>query len=107
MSFMRKFFYVFFLIIFSSLCHAQNFKSTSVQSAKKNESIPVTLYRDRVESGNSMTSFVNSNDPDGKIAMAFCDEFRKLYEVHTRAKYVCAPISYKEYTPNVKWNISN
>lgn len=74
---------------------------------EKNESIPVTLYRDRVESGNSMTSFVNSNDPDGKIAMTFCEEFRKLYEVQAGEKYICAPISYKEFAPSIKWNISN
>jgi hypothetical protein len=95
------------ICLIASNSNAQNLLSGNFHSAKKNESIPVTLYRNKVEPGNSMTSFVNSNDPDGKIAMAFCDEFRKLYEVHTRAKYVCAPISYKEYTPNVKWNISN
>jgi hypothetical protein len=74
---------------------------------QKNESIPVTLYRDKVESGNSMTSFINSNDPAGKTAMAFCEEYRKLTEVATGEKFVCAPISYKEFSPSVKWNISN
>ena len=77
-----------------------------VGCSEKNESIPVTLYKDKVESGNSMTSFVNSNDPAGKTAMTFCEEFRKLYEVSTGEKFVCAPISYKEFAPSIKWNLS-
>ena len=75
--------------------------------SKKNESVPVTLYRDRIEAGNSITSFINSSDSSGRIAMTYCEEFRKLYEVHTGGKFICAPIAYKEFAPNIKWNLSN
>jgi nitrous oxide reductase accessory protein NosL len=75
------------------------------QVHQKNQSVPVTLYKNKVESGNSMTSFLNSNDPEGKIAMTYCNEFRKLYEVDTGEKYVCAPIAYKEFAPSIKWNL--
>ena len=74
---------------------------------EKNQSIPVTLYRDRVESGNSITSFINWNDPDGTIAMKYCEDFRKLYEIETGSKFVCAPIAYKEFAPKIRWNLSN
>ena len=76
--------------------------------SEKNASIPVTLYRDRIESGNSITSFVNANDPSGNIAMTYCEEFRKLYEVtNTEHKFICAPIAYKDFAPTIKWNLSN
>ena len=75
--------------------------------SNQNESVPVTIYRERIEIGNSMTSFINSNDPTGNIAMTYCEEFRKLYEVHTGTKYICAPIAYEEYAPAIKWNLSN
>ena len=73
----------------------------------KNESLPITLYRDKIESGNSITSFINSDDPSGKTAMTYCEGFRKLYEVHTGDKFICAPIAYKEFAPSIKWNLSN
>jgi hypothetical protein len=88
-------FLLIFIFIFISGC------------SEKNVSVPVTLYKERIESGNSITSFVNSNDQNGKIAMTYCEEFRQLYEVHTGTKYICAPIAYKEFTPSIKWNISN
>jgi hypothetical protein len=76
--------------------------------SEKNGSIPVTLYRDRIESGNSITSFVNANDPSGSIAMTYCEEFRKLYEVTNKEhKFICAPIAYKDFAPTIKWNLSN
>jgi hypothetical protein len=80
---------------------------TTVGCNVNNESVPVTLYRDKIESGNSMTSFINSNDPSGKTAMTYCEEFRKLYEVHNGEKFICAPIAYKEFAPSIKWNLSN
>ena len=74
----------------------------------KNESAPITLYRDKIESGNSMTSFINSNDPSGRTAMTYCEEFRKLYEVTNKEhKFICAPIAYKDFAPTIKWNLSN
>jgi hypothetical protein len=76
--------------------------------SEKNVSIPVTLYRDRIESGNSITSFVNTNDPSGSIAMTYCEEFRKIYEVTNKEyKFICAPIAYKGFAPTIKWNLSN
>ncbi len=76
--------------------------------SEKNGSIPVTLYRDRIESGNSITSFVNANDPSGSIAMTYCEEFRKIYEVTNKEhKFICAPIAYKDFAPAIKWNLSN
>lgn len=76
--------------------------------SEKNGSIPVTLYRDGIESGNSITSFVNANDPSGSIAMKYCEEFRKLYEVtYKEHKFICAPIAYKDFAPTIKWNLFN
>jgi hypothetical protein len=75
--------------------------------SEKNVSVPITLYKERIESGNSITSFINSNDQNGKIAMTYCEEFRQLYEVHTGTKYICAPIAYKVFAPTIKWNLTD
>ncbi len=90
---MHKFLFVFVFLV--------------IGCTEKNVSIPVTLYKERILSGNSITSFINSNDPSGNIAMKYCEEFRKLYQVQTGTKYICAPIAYKEFAPSIKWNISN
>jgi hypothetical protein len=73
------------------------------QNERSVTSQPITLYRDTVNSGNSMTSLVNHNDPNGVIALKHCEDLRELYEKQYFRRFICSSESFSEFIPKIRW----
>jgi hypothetical protein len=74
--------------------------------SKKSSQI-ITLYKGSIASGKSVINFVDYDDPNGAYAQGFCEDMKKLYEQNWHETYYCSSVQFKEYVPNLKWNLSD
>ncbi len=62
----------------------------------------VVLYRNSVESGNSVVYFINKNDENGKYATTHCENLKSIYMKKEKINYICSTVVFDEFKPSIK-----
>ena len=62
----------------------------------------VVLYKESVDPGNSVVSFLNHDDETGRFASIHCNELKQLYEMKEHIKYICSTVVFEEFKPSIK-----
>lgn len=73
----------------------------------KKSSQVITLYKGSIASGKSVVNFFDYDDLNGAYAQGFCEDVKKLYEKKWHETYYCSSVQFKEFVPNLKWNLSD
>ena len=86
----QNFFYLYISLLILSSC------------SNDDESQLVVLYRDTVEPGNSVVSFINKNDKTGQFATSHCENLRQQYIAKEKINYICSTIVFDDFKPSIK-----
>jgi hypothetical protein len=62
----------------------------------------VVLYRNSVEPGNSIVSFINKNDETGQYATTHCENLKSIYMEKEKINYICSTVVFDEFKPSIK-----
>ena len=62
----------------------------------------VILYKDKVEPGNSIVSFLNKNDKTGQFATVHCENLKQQYIAKEKINYICSTIVFDDFKPSIK-----
>ena len=62
----------------------------------------VVLYRNSVEPGNSIVSFINKDDETGQYATTHCENLKSVYIEKEKINYICSTVVFDEFKPSIK-----